>query len=400
MKKIFATIVATTMLAATLLSGCGNGGGGGAAAPGGGEGNTSADTIKIGWIGAVTGDQAVWGTAEKQTLEMLIEQTNADGGILGKQVELVAYDTRGDVTEAVNATKRLTTQDNVIGIIGPNASDQAIAIAGTLEQAKVPDIATVATNPKVTVDDSGKVKDYNFRVCFIDPYQGAVAAGYAYEKLGFKSAAILYDVASDYSQGFTQYFEETFTKLGGTIVAKEGFKTGDVDFRPQLSKIKETNPEVILMPYFYKEVALTANQARDLGITAVLMGGDGWPSEQLMEMAQNAVQGSIIVNHLDYADPEAVPLKEAYEAKFGTPTELNTYMANDAFLLLKAAIEKAGEPNSVKVTQALNEVTVKGVTGNIKIDPETHNPDGKEAAIVKIEGDQYIFQEKYGIKVD
>ncbi|MFC4803793.1 ABC transporter substrate-binding protein [Filifactor villosus] len=400
MKKIFATIVATTMLAATLLSGCGNGDGGGAAAPGGGEGNTSADTIKIGWIGAVTGDQAVWGTAEKQTLEMLIEQTNADGGILGKQVELVAYDTRGDVTEAVNATKRLTTQDNVIGIIGPNASDQAIAIAGTLEQAKVPDIATVATNPKVTVDDSGKVKDYNFRVCFIDPYQGAVAAGYAYEKLGFKSAAILYDVASDYSQGFTQYFEETFTKLGGTIVAKEGFKTGDVDFRPQLSKIKETNPEVILMPYFYKEVALTANQARDLGITAVLMGGDGWPSEQLMEMAQNAVQGSIIVNHLDYADPEAVPLKEAYEAKFGTPTELNTYMANDAFLLLKAAIEKAGEPNSVKVTQALNEVTVKGVTGNIKIDPETHNPDGKEAAIVKIEGDQYIFQEKYGIKVD
>lgn len=398
MKKIFARVLATTMLAATLLSGCGNGGG--APASGGGEGNMSADTIKIGWIGAVTGDQAVWGTAEKQTLEMLIEQTNAEGGILGKQVELVAYDTRGDVTEAVNATKRLTTQDNVIGIIGPNASDQAIAIAGTLEQAKVPDIATVATNPKVTVDDSGKVKDYNFRVCFIDPYQGAVAAGYAYEKLGFKTAAILYDVASDYSQGFTQYFEETFTKLGGTIVAKEGFKTGDVDFRPQLSKIKATNPEVILMPYFYKEVALTANQARDLGITSVLMGGDGWPSEQLMEMAQNAVQGSIIVNHLDYADPEAVPLKEAYEAKFGTSTELNTYMANDAYLLLKAAIEKAGEPNSVKVTQALNEVTVKGVTGNIKIDPETHNPDGKEAAIVKIEGDQYVFQEKYGIKID
>lgn len=397
MKKLFATILAATVLSATLLTGCGGSGGGGAA---GGEGNTSADTIKIGWIGAVTGDQAVWGTAEKQTLEMLIEQTNADGGILGKQVELVAYDTRGDVTEAVNATKRLTTQDNVIGIIGPNASDQAIAIAGTLEQAKVPDIATVATNPKVTVDDSGKVKDYNFRVCFIDPYQGAVAAGYAYEKLGFKNAAILYDVASDYSQGFTQYFEETFAKLGGTIVAKEGFKTGDVDFRPQLSKIKAANPEVILMPYFYKEVALTANQARDLGINAVLMGGDGWPSEQLMEMAQNSVQGSIIVNHLDYADPEAVPLREAYEAKYGTPTELNTYMANDAYLLLKAAIEKAGEPNSVKVTQALNEVTVKGVTGNIKIDPETHNPDGKEAAIVKIEGDQYVFQEKYGIKVD
>jgi len=139
----------------------------------------------------------------------------------------------------------------------------------------VPDIATVATNPKVTVNDNGTVKPYNFRVCFIDPYQGAVAAGYAYDKLGLKNAAILYDVASDYSQGFTEYFVKTFTAKGGTIVAKEGFKEGDVDFRPQLSKIKEAKPDMILMPYYYKEVALSAKQARELGITATLIGGDG-----------------------------------------------------------------------------------------------------------------------------
>ncbi len=398
MKKFLASVLSVAMLSTLLLTGCNGSGGGGAAA--GGEGNTSGDTIKIGWIGSLTGDQAVWGTAEKQTVEMLIEQANAEGGILGKQLELVAYDTRGDVTEAVNATKRLTTQDKVIGIIGPNASDQAIAISGTLEQAKVADIATVATNPKVTVNDDGSVKPCNFRVCFIDPYQGAVCAGYAYEKLGFKKAAILYDVASDYSQGSTQFFEETFTKLGGEIVAKEGFKTGDVDFRPQLSKIKDANPDMILMPYFYKEVALSANQARDLGITATLFGGDGWASAQLMEMAKDAVQGSYILNHLDFADPDAKPLTDAYMEKYGTKTELNTYLANDAFLVLKAAIEKAGEANSSKVIDALTQVEVTGVTGTIKLNPETHNPDGKEAAIAKIDGDQYVFQEKYGVKID
>ncbi|HAS92414.1 MAG TPA: ABC transporter substrate-binding protein, partial [Clostridiales bacterium] len=176
---------------------------------------------------------------------------------------------KGDATEAVNATKRLITQDGVCAIIGPNASGQAIAISSVLEEYKVPDISTVGTNPKVTVNDDGSVKEFNFRVCFIDPYQGAVAAGYAYDRLGLRNAAVLYDVASDYSQGFTEFFEKTFTEKGGKIVAKEGFKSGDQDFRPQLSKINGENPDMILMPYYYKEVALSANQARELGIDAV-----------------------------------------------------------------------------------------------------------------------------------
>lgn len=388
MKKKILCLVSVLLIFTFVLSACG---GTGTNAPAG-------DTIKIGWIGSLTGDQAVWGTCESNTVKMLVEEVNANGGILGKQVEGIYYDTKGDAAEAVNAVKRLITQDKVVAIIGPNASGQAISISAVLEQYKVPDIATVATNPKVTVGEDGKVKPYNFRVCFIDPYQGAVAAGYAYDRLGLKNAAILYDVASDYSQGFTEFFEKTFTEKGGKIVAKEGFKEGDVDFRPQLSKIKEANPDVILMPYYYKEVALSANQARELGIDATLIGGDGWPSEQLMEMAADAIEGSYIVNHLDFNDPEVKPLQDAYKAKYNLPMELNGYMAHDAFKLLEAAIKDANSSDPVKITESLTKVTVEGVTGTIKISEEDHNPSGKQAAIVKIESADYIFQEKYGLQ--
>ena len=387
MSKKFLTLISVVLIFTMIVTACSSG-----------TGTPKEETIKIGWIGSLTGDQAVWGTCESNTVKMLIEEVNASGGILGKKVEGIYYDTKGDAAEAVNATKRLASQDKVVAIIGPNASGQAIAISSVLEEYKVPDISTVGTNPKVTVNDDGSVKEFNFRVCFIDPYQGAVAAGYAYDRLGLRNAAVLYDVASDYSQGFTEFFEKTFIEKGGKIVAKEGFKEGDVEFKPQLSKIKDANPDMILMPYYYKEVALSANQARELGIDAVLIGGDGWPSEQLMTMAADAIEGSYIVNHLDFNDPEVKPLQDKYNAKYNLPMELNGYMAHDAFLLLKAAIEDAGVADPVKIAESLTKVTVQGVTGTIKLSPEDHNPIGKEAAIVRVESADYIFQEKYGLQ--
>lgn len=354
----------------------------------------ASDTIKVGWMGSLTGDQAVWGQCELNTAKMLFEEINEKGGVLGKKVEVIGYDTKGDPQEAVNVAKRLTGQDKVVAILGPNASGNAIPIAPVLEQAKVPDIATVATNPKVTVLD-GKVKPYNFRVCFIDPYQGAVAAGYAADILKAKTAAVLYDVGDDYSQGLTEFFEEYFEKKGGKVVIKEGFKTGDVDFRPQLSKIKEANPEVIFMPYFFKEVALSANQARELGITATLMGGDGWPSEQLISMAKDAVDGSYFVNHLDFDDPDVQDFKNRYKTKYGKDVELNGYLVHDAVLMFVDAAERAGEANSEKIAQALETTDITGITGKIKIGKDTHNPEGKDAAIIKIVDGKYVFQQKY-----
>lgn len=356
-----------------------------------------AEVVKVGWIGSLTGDQAVWGQCELNTVKMMFEEMNAKGGLLGKQVEVIGYDTRGDAAEAVNAVRRLTSQDKVIAIIGPNASGQAIAISSVLEEMKVPDIATVATNPKVTVVD-GKVKPFNFRVCFIDPYQGAVAAGYAVDVLNLKKAAVLYDVADDYSQGLTEFFEKTFVEKGGEIVVKEAFKSGDVDFRPQLSKIKEANPEIIFMPYFFKEVALSANQARELGINAVLMGGDGWPSDVLIEMAKDAIEGSYIVNHLDFNDPEVQGFKDGYKSKYNSAVELNGYMAYDAVKLLEAAVIKANSVDSIAIRDALETTSVQGITGQISISKDSHNPEGKDAAIIKMVNGEYVFQQKYSAK--
>ncbi len=398
MSKKFLMLISLILIFTMVITACTSGTKTPPAEPGKSEGPADEGPIKIGWIGSLTGDQAVWGTCESNTIKMLIEDVNANGGILGRQVEGIYYDTKGDAAEAVNATRRLASQDKVVAIIGPNASGQAISIASVLEEYKVPDIATVATNPRVTVNDDGSVKEFNFRVCFIDPYQGAVAAGYAYDRLDLRNAAILYDVASDYSQAFAEFFDEIFTKKGGKIVAKEAFKEGDVEFKPQLSRIKDAGADMILMPYYYKEVALSANQARELGIDAVLIGGDGWPSEQLMSMAADAIEGSYIVNHLDFNDPDVKPLQEKYNTKYNLPMELNGYMAHDAFLLLQAAIEDAGVADSVKVTESLTKVSVQGVTGNIKLSPEDHNPVGKEASIVRVESADYIFQEKYGVQ--
>ncbi len=359
------------------------------------------DVIKVGWLGALTGDQAVWGNNEFNTVKMLFDEYNAKGGISvgGKMYKLqaIGYDSKGDAQEAVNVTKRLTGQDKVVAILGPNASGNAIPMAPILTQAKVPGIATVATNPKVTVLN-GVVQPYNFRVCFIDPYQGAVAAGYAYDVLKAKKAAILYDVSDDYSQGLREFFVENFKKSGGTIVADESFKGGDVDFRPQLSKIKAANPDIIFMPYFFKEVALSANQARELGMTQVMMGGDGWPSDQLISMGGAAVEGSYFVNHLDYDDPDVQDYKSRYRAKFGVETELNGYLVHDAVLLLVAAIQKAGVVNGEAIAAAIPQVDVKGITGRIRINPNTHNPEGKDAAIIKIINGAYVFQQKYAAK--
>ncbi|NLC88980.1 MAG: ABC transporter substrate-binding protein [Clostridiaceae bacterium] len=363
------------------------------------QGNVAGKTIKIGWIGSLTGDQSVFGICERDTIQMLIDDVNKDGGIAGKQLEFIPYDTRGTPEEAVNAVNRLVNNDKVLVILGPNSSGLAIPIASVLEKGKVADIATVATNEKVTVDN-GVLKPYNFRVCFIDPYQGGVAATFAYKEQGFKTAAILSDISDEYSQGMAEYFKKTFEDLGGEIVAEEAFKTGDVDFRPQLTKIKEKAPDCIFLPYFYKEVSLTAQQADEIGIKTIFIGGDGWTSDQLMEMGGAYLQGSFIVNHVDFDDPDVQGLTNHFMETYpGQPVQLNTFMGHDAFVTAKAAIEKVAAAeskiSSEAIAKALNDIEVKGITGTIHISPEDHNPIGKEAAIITIVGEEYKFVMKY-----
>ncbi|HWR61537.1 MAG TPA: ABC transporter substrate-binding protein [Clostridia bacterium] len=391
MKRKLASLLLVCVIIASLgLTGCG--GSSTAAATAGGS-----DTIKVGWYGSLTGDQAVWGTCEFNGAKLVIDEINEKGGVLGKKLELIGYDTKGDSQEAVNVVRRLTGQDKVVAVLGTNSSGPAIAVTPVLEQAKVPGICTVATNPKVTVID-GKVNPYQFRVCFIDPYQGGVAAGFAIDVLKARTAAILYDVGDDYSQGLTQFFEEAFAQKGGKIVAKEASKSGDVDFRPQLSKIKEANPDVIFMPYVYKEAALSSNQARELGITATFLGGDGWPSDQLISMAKDAVEGSYVVNHLDFNDPVVQDFKNKYTEKYNKAPEINAFLVHDAVLMLVDAMNRAGEADPVKIAQALETTDIEGLTGKIKIGKNTHNPEAKEAAIIKIVDGGYVFQQRYSLQ--
>ncbi len=372
------------LIAALALTGCAGGG-------------QKSDTIKIGWFGPLTGDTALRGQAQFDTVKMLVEDYNAKGGIDvgGKmyKLEAIGYDDKGDSTEAVNVAKRLTSQDKVVAIVGPQGSGEAIPIAPVVNEAKVPTVATTATNPKVTVTESGSVNPYMFRACFTDPYQGSVAATFAYEKLGKRKAAIFMTVDDAYSAGLTQFFKESFTKMGGEIVAEVSFTAGEKDFRAPLTKIKAANPDVIFSPNYYTDVALSAKQARELGIGVVMLGGDGWPSENLISLAGNALEGCYFVNHLDFNDPAVADFKNAFKAKYNRNAELNSYMAHDSFLMIIDAIQRAKSIKSVDIQKALETTDVVGVTGHIKIGP-THDPVGKDAAIIKIIGPDMVFQEK------
>ena len=264
MRNFRVTLVAMLLVAA-MVAGCG------------GSEPKAADVIKIGHAVALTGDSSMWGQAEKNALEMEIEKINKAGGVLGKKIQLIAYDTRADATEAVNVTKRLVSQDKVSAIIGPGQSGVAIAMTSVTEPGKVPFLATTATNPKVTVDDkTQKVREYAFRTCFIDPFQGTVAAQFAVKDLKAKSAAVIYDVGSDYSSFLGKYFVEEFNKQKGNIVANEAFRSNELDFRAILGKVKQANPDVVFVPTMQKEAALILKQARDLGIkpnSSVVMAG-------------------------------------------------------------------------------------------------------------------------------
>ncbi|MCL5045584.1 MAG: ABC transporter substrate-binding protein [Actinobacteria bacterium] len=359
-----------------------------------------AGTIKIGHAVALTGDSSMWGQSEKNALEMEIEKINAKGGVLGKKLQLIAYDTRADATEAVNVTKRLINQDKVVAIIGPGQSGVAIAMSSVTEPAKVPFLATTATNPKVTIDKDNKVKQYSFRTCFIDPFQGTVAAQFAYNNLNAKKAAILYDVGSDYSSWLGKYFVEAFTKLGGQIVANEAFRSGELDYRGILGKIKEQNPDVFFIPTMQKEAALAMKQARDLGIKAAFLGGDGWGSPDLISLGGSAVEGSYFVNLASLDDPDIQNWIKDYKAKYNAePVLPNPVMAVDALYAVVEAIKKANSTDSVKIAEELTKIKdLPVLSGKLTIDPATHNPLNKPAVIQQVKDGKFIFATKFVTK--
>lgn len=350
-------------------------------------------TIKIGNLVALTGPSATWGQSENNALMLAVDKINAAGGIDGKKVEIISYDSRADKLEAVNVVKRMVEQDKVVAIIGPGQSGVANAVREVNNSAKVPLIATTATNPTVTVTDDGSVVPYTFRVCFIDPFQGTVAGQFAFKDLGAKTAATLYDVGDEYSQYLSKYFVEAFEKSGGKIVANEAFRSGELDFRAQLGKIKEGNPDVIFIPTMQKEAALAAKQARDLGITAALIGGDGWGSPDIFELSGGAVEGGYFVNLAAMEDPLIQDFLKEYRAKYNAdPVLPNPLMSYDAMLWLADAIKRAGTTEGEALRDALAATKdLQVLTGVLTMDAATHNPLNKPAVIQQLKDGNFVY---------
>jgi branched-chain amino acid transport system substrate-binding protein len=361
----------------------------------------SAQTVKIGWVGPETGDSALWGQAEKNTVLMMVDDYNVKGGIDvgGKKykVEMVCYDDKGDSVEAVNVVKRLVFQDKVVAIVGAQGSGEAIPVATIVNEAKVPLVSSAATNPKVTIQESGAVNPFMFRACFIDPYQGKTAAYYAYQKLGKRNAAILMTIDDPYSAGLADFFKQNFVKAGGKVVAEVSYTSGEKDFRAPLTKVKAANPDVVFIPGYYNDVALIAKQARDLGIKQVFLGGDGWPSENLVALAGKSLEGCMFINHLDLDGAAAKPMRDEYKAKYGKNAELNSYLVHDALYMVVEAMQRAKSLDPVEIQKALTATDLQGITGHIKIGP-LHDPVGKDAWITKIVGPNMKFEEKFAAK--
>ncbi len=274
------------------------------------------DEISIGEYGSLTGTTATFGISTDNAIKMAFEEVNAAGGVTGKKLKLFVEDDQSKPEEAATAATKLVNQNHVVALLGEVSSSRSLAAAPIAQAAEIPMVSPSSTNPRVT-----QVGDYIFRVCFTDPFQGAVMAKFANDTLKLKRVAILVDVRNDYSVGLQTFFRQNFKQMGGEIVAEQSYSEGDSDFHAQLTQIKAANPEAIYVPGYYTEVGTIARQARELGIAAPLLGGDGWDSPKLWEIGGEALNGSYFSNHYSTDDPSPVVQKfvTEYKKKYGAP---------------------------------------------------------------------------------
>ena len=357
---------------------------GGAPGPAGSGSAAPGDVVLVGHVGSLTGSEATFGDSTDKGIQLAIEETNAKGGVKGKQLRLKTYDNQGKPEESAIAATRLIVDDKVAVLLGEVASSRSLAMAPKADQYQVPMITPSSTNPKVT-KENGRVRPFVFRVCFIDPFQGTVMAKFAIEK-GIKKVAVLRDVGSDYSVGLADYFLTKFKELGGTIVDDQSYKDTDQDFKAQLTAIKAKGPEAIYVPGYYTQVALIARQARELGIKVPLMGGDGWDSSKLYEIAKGALDGSYFSNHYTDEDPSPViqDFVKKYKAAYGAVPDALAVLGYDAALVAIDAMNRAKDLTGPSVREAIEQTKgFQGVSGVITLDAD-HNA-VKPAVVLGIE---------------
>ena len=390
MKKILCFVLAAAM--ALSLAACGNGSNGNAS-----DGNT----IKVGVIANTTGDSSQYGIAVSQGAKLYIKQLNEEGGINGKQIEVVEYDDKGATADAVNAYERMKS-DGVTAVIGAVLTNTTLAVADKTYEDNMPQITASATAASVTVldptDENSDIRSNVFRACFIDPFQGEKMAEYA-QKLGATKCAVLYDSGNDYAKGVGDAFAAKCEELGIECTV-EGYATGDKDFKAQLTNIKASGAEYIMCPNYLEDVGLIVTQARQQGITAGFLGGDGWSGVSAYASAED-LEGSYFCS--GYALGSNAEFEEAYAAEYGeAPKQMFEALGYDAALLmcnaLKSAEEQSLEVGSDEYKQAVIDAmkatnSLEGVTGTFSFDDQ-NNPI-KSASILQIQGGEEVFVENF-----
>lgn len=387
-KKKLASAFLSLSLAAGVLAGCS---GSGSSEKSSGDG----DTIKIGVNLELSGGVASYGQSIAEGLELATAEINKEG-IDGKKIKLIKVDNKSEASEATSGAIKLTSQDQVAAIVGAATSTNSIAQVQIAQDNKVPVISPSGTSPEITFSKD-KLNDYVFRTSFIDPFQGTVAANFATKEIKAKSAAIYIDSASDYSKGLAAAFKEQFEKNGGKVVAEEAYIAKDTDFRSTLTRLKSAKPDFIFLPGYYEEAGLIVKQARETGLDVPFMGGDGWDSPKLVEIAgAKALNNTFITNHYSSGDTDEKiqNFVSAFKAKYKdkSPDAFNA-LGYDTGYFLADAIKRAGSADSEKIKEALEKTAdLELVTGTFTLD-EKHNPI-KSATILEFKEGKQVFNTK------
>jgi branched-chain amino acid transport system substrate-binding protein len=352
---------------------------------GGGDmgGGEAAENLKVAILAPLSGDVATFGESTRDGILLAVKEWNADGGVLGREIETIIEDSQCSAEAAVSAANKVIDQDGVQFILGEVCSSASIPISEVAMAKDVLQMSPTSTNPSVTVGEDGETKDLIFRACFIDPFQGKVAAKFALDNLDAQTAAVFLDQGNDYVRGLAEFFRESFEAGGGEVVVWETYTSEDQDFSAILTKVKDAGPDILYLPDYYSTVNLIAAQAREKGIEATMMGGDGWDSSDL---DREVVEGGYFTNHYSSQDSRDVvqDFVSKYIEEYGgdTPDALAA-LAYDAANILFKGMEQAGEADPAMVADALETGEFDVVSGNISYD-EQHNP-VKAAVILQVQ---------------
>jgi len=370
-------ILLSASLAGLALTGCNK------------PGTSSASEIRVGEFASLTGKEATFGQMSHHGTELAMEEVNRGGGVLGKPIKLLYEDDQSKSGEPATVVKKLISRDGVVAVLGEVASSRSMEAAPICQQNKAPMISPSSTNVKLT-----EMGDYIFRVCFTDEFQGKLLASFAKRTLKANNIAILTDTKSDYSVGLTRDFKTPFLANGGKVVAEQVYNGGDKDFKGQLTAVKAANPDGILITGYYTDVGLIAKQARQLGITLPLFGGDGWESSKLIEIGGPDVEGTYFSTHFspEETSPAVQDFVKKFEAKYHELPDAMAALGYDSAMVLVDAMKRAGTTEGPKLRDAVAATKeFPGVTGKITLDDKRNAT--KPAVILTVKDGKFKYVE-------